>query len=249
MNPLAAFCETTPALCAPEKWAIFLRPEIWEFLGRGLLITLRIALVAALASLFFGTLFALARSSGLRFLSLPATAYVEAFRALPVLFLIFFTFFAAARARLGLSAIDAATLALILYTTAVSAEIIRAGILSVDRGQREAARSLGLTYWGMMRYVVLPQAFRRIVPPQVGQLITLVKDTSLVGVLGINELAESGKLIYTSYFNPIQALLVVALIYFAINFTLSRLSRRLEAVPAERRRQREPALAPHTLPT
>ncbi|GIW09719.1 MAG: hypothetical protein KatS3mg061_0776 [Dehalococcoidia bacterium] len=166
-----------------------------------------------------------------------------------MLFLIFFTFFAAARARLGLSAIDAATLALILYTTAVSAEIIRAGILSVDRGQREAARSLGLTYWGMMRYVVLPQAFRRIVPPQVGQLITLVKDTSLVGVLGINELAESGKLIYTSYFNPIQALLVVALIYFAINFTLSRLSRRLEAVPAARRRQREPALAPHTLPT
>lgn len=149
-------------------------------------------------------------------------------RALPVLFMIFFIFFAAARARLGLSAIDAATLALTLYTTAINAEIIRAGILSVDRGQREAARSLGLGYWSMMRFVVLPQAFRRIVPPQVGQIITLIKDTSLVGVLGINELAESGKLIYTTYFNPIQALLVVALIYFAINFSLSRLARRLE---------------------
>jgi ABC-type amino acid transport system permease subunit len=145
-----------------------------------------------------------------------------------VLFFIFFTFFAVARARLGLSPLWAATLALTIYTSAINAEIMRAGIASLDRGQVEAARSLGLTYGQTMRFVVLPQALRRMVPPQVSQIITLVKDTSLASVIGVIELTRRGQIIYQTELNPLQSLFVVSLIYFAINYSLSRLSRRWE---------------------
>ncbi|HEX2325060.1 MAG TPA: amino acid ABC transporter permease, partial [Chloroflexota bacterium] len=122
----------------------------------------------------------------------------------------------------------AGALGLAIYTSAINAEIVRAGITSIGRGQHEAARSLGLTYVQTMRYVVLPQALRRIVPPQVGQIITLVKDTSLAAVIGVQELTRRAQIIYQAEFNPLQSLFVVACIYFLFNYSLSRLSRRWE---------------------
>lgn len=228
MNPFSTMCENYPALCQLDKWTLFLEPGIWSFLFSGLLVTLRIAIVALLFSTVFGTLFAMGRMSNVSAIRIPATAFIEIVRALPVILLIFFTFFGAAKLRIGLSPVDAATAALALYTTAVYAEIIRAGIRSIDAGQREAARSLGLSFVQMMRFVVLPQALRRMVAPLLGQTITLIKDTSLVTVLGVNELVAHGQIIYAGSFNPLQTLFVIAMIFFVINYSLSLIVRRLE---------------------
>ena len=119
-------------------------------------------------------------------------------------------------------------LGLSLYTSAVLAEIIRAGILTLPRGQTEASRALGLSYPQTMRFVVLPQALRLMVPAMMGQLTTVIKDTSLVGTIGVFDLLRQGRTIYTQFFNPIEVLLIVATIYFVICFVLSQLSRRLE---------------------
>ena len=215
-------------------WRAFLEWEIWLFLLTGLQNTLTIAVAAIVLSLLFGTLLALARLAPWAPLRLPAMLYVETIRALPVIFLIFFTFFAGARYGLT-NPIVAAIVALTAYTSAINAEIIRAGILSVERGQVEAARSLGLSYVETMRWVVLPQALRRMVPPQVSQLITLIKDTSLAYVIGTQELLNKVKILYAGFeIGVLQGLFVAALIYFAMNYGLSLLSRRLEISPEDR---------------
>ena len=217
------------ALFDAQRWSAFADPGIWRFLWSGLQITLSMAAIATTGSLALGLLLAALRLSHVPLLRYPATAFVELIRALPVLLLIFFTFFAAARAGLGLGPFGAGALALTVYTSAVNSQIIRAGITSIERGQIEAARSLGLSYGQTMRYVVLPQALRRMVPPQVSQIITLIKDTSLAAVIGVGELTRRAQIIYQSEFNPLQSLFVVACIYFVINYTLSRLTRRWEA--------------------
>jgi len=122
----------------------------------------------------------------------------------------------------------AGVLGLSMYTSAVLAEIIRAGIVSLPRGQTEAARALGLSHAQTMRSVILPQALRLMVPAMMAQLTTVIKDTSLVGTIGIFELLRQGRTIYTQFFNPVEVLLIVATIYFVICFALSQASRRLE---------------------
>lgn len=209
-------------------WSPFLDPGIWRFLWAGLTVTLQMAVVAILGSLALGLVLAVLRLSRLPLVAPVAALVIEVVRALPVLFFIFFVFFAAARARLPLSPLGAGTLALTIYTAAVNAEIFRAGIASIERGQVEAARSLGLTYLQAMRFIVLPQALRRMVPPQVGQIITLIKDTSLAAVIGVGDLTRRAQIVYQSERNPLQSLLVAAFIYFVINYSLSLLSRRWE---------------------
>ncbi len=229
-------------------WKAFAELEIWQFLLAGLQITVSIAAVAIVASLAVGTLLALARISRAPLLHYPAVAYIEVIRALPVLYLIFFAFFGGARFGLQ-DPVAAATLALTAYTSAVNAEIIRAGILSIERGQIEAARSLGLSYAQTMRFVVLPQAFRRIVPPQVSQLITLIKDTSLAYIVGTNELMRRITILYSGFeVGPIQGILVASVIYFAINYTLSRLARRLEVREPQAPRKRSASPLESTQP-
>jgi His/Glu/Gln/Arg/opine family amino acid ABC transporter permease subunit len=213
-----------------SKWAIFLDPGVRAFLWDGIRITLQMAAISVAGSLVLGLSLALLRLSPYRTVRYPAVAVVEFLRALPVLVLILFSFLAV-KPLLGLDAFGAASLALTLYTAAVNAEIMRAGITSVERGQGEAARSLGLTYAQTMRYVVLPQAFRRMIPPQVGQLITLVKDTSLAAVIGVAELTQRTRILYQSpdvRESTPQALFLTACLYFLFNYGLSRLSRRWE---------------------
>src|SRR5918912_365607 len=150
-------------LFAARYWIGFTDVAIWQFTLTGLQVTLMMAVVAIVASVILGTLLALARIARNPLLHYPAVAYIELIRALPVLYLIFFAFFGGARFGLR-DPIIAATLALIAYTSAVNAEIVRAGILSIEVGQVEAARALGLSYRQTMRLIVLPQAFRRIIP-------------------------------------------------------------------------------------
>jgi ABC-type amino acid transport system permease subunit len=134
----------------------------------------------------------------------------------------------------------AGILGLVLYNSAVLAEIMRAGILSLDRGQREAATALGLSYRNQMRHVILPQGLRRMVPATVSQLITLNKDTTLVSIIAIQEVVRHGRIVTSAnFFTTVQApvlqvFIFIGLLFILVNLMLSRLSRRLELRERER---------------
>jgi His/Glu/Gln/Arg/opine family amino acid ABC transporter permease subunit len=214
---------------------MFLDPAILRFFGQGLLETLSLSVTSIVLSFVAALLLALGRLSRRRLLRWPSIFYIETIRALPVLLLIvYFGIKGSALFRpifgqdFELSRYWAGVIGLSLYTSAVLAEIIRAGIVGLPRGQTEASRALGLTYVQSMRHVILPQALRLMVPAMMGQLTTIIKDTSLVGTIGVFELVRQGRVIYTQYFNPIEVFLFVAVVYFVICFVLSQLSRRLE---------------------
>lgn len=219
----------------PDSWHLFANPNIWRFMGEGLLQTLLLATASIVLSFIVGLLLALGRLSTRWWIRWPCTAFIEVMRALPVLLLIvYFGLRGSAIFRpvfgedFELPIFWAGVLGLSMYTSAVLAEIIRAGIVSLPKGQREAASALGLSYPQSLRHVILPQALRLMVPAMMGQLTTIIKDTSLVSTIGVFELVRQGRTIYTQYFNPIEVFAVIAVIYFVICFTLSQLSRRLE---------------------
>jgi His/Glu/Gln/Arg/opine family amino acid ABC transporter permease subunit len=230
-------CHITGIRC--DTWYLFVDPNIIRFFADGLWQTLLLAVVSVFLSFFVGTLLALARLSKRFWIRWPAIVYIEGIRALPVLLLIvYFGLKGSALFRpimspffgedFELGRFWAGVLGLSIYTSAVLAEIIRAGIVSLPKGQTEAASALGLSYVQSMRHVVLPQALRLMVPAMMGQLTTVIKDTSLVGTIGVFELIRQGQTIYTRFFNPIEVLTVTAVIYFVICFALSQASRRLE---------------------
>jgi His/Glu/Gln/Arg/opine family amino acid ABC transporter permease subunit len=219
----------------PDTWPMFADPAIWGFFFEGLRETIYISLVSVALSFVVGLLFALGRLSQKRWLRWPSIFYIEGVRALPVLLLIVYFWSkgsALFRPIFGpdfdLPLFWAGVLGLSMYTSAVLAEIIRAGIVSLPRGQTEASRALGLSHSQTMRSVILPQALRLMVPAMMSQLTTVIKDTSLVGTIGVFELLRQGRTIYTQFFNPIEVLLIVLTIYFLICFALSQASRRLE---------------------
>jgi putative glutamine transport system permease protein len=192
----------------PRRWSAFTELSVWRFLLSGVQVTFTMAAIAIVVSLILGLLLALLRLSSFPLIRWPATLFIEVVRALPVLLLIFFASLWLPRIGVPVDPFAAGTIALSLYTASVNAEIMRAGILSIERGQVEAARSLGLTYVQTMRFVVLPQALRRMIPPQVSQLVTLIKDTSLTAVIGVLELTRRSQILYQSENppNPLQAL-------------------------------------------
>jgi His/Glu/Gln/Arg/opine family amino acid ABC transporter permease subunit len=216
------------------NWTPFGDYRTWLFLLRGLQSTVFAASVAIVLSTIFGVLLALGRLSRLRLARIPSVVYIETIRALPVFLMIIFTFFALPKLGLQVSVEWAVIIALTIYTSSVNAEIIRAGIQSIEKGQTEAARSLGLSYGATMRYVILPQALQRMIPPLVAQFITLLKDTSLGVVIGMTELLRAGEIIYRGVYNgklnnnPLESLFIVALIYFVVCYALSLVTNRLE---------------------
>lgn len=209
-------------------WEPFTQRAVMRFFLTGLWVTLKLGAVSMVLALTIGGFLALgrlARNAPVRWLS---GAYVEFFRAVPLLLLILFTVIGLPKYGIGIDDFWLVVMALVAYNSAILAEIFRAGILSLDRGQTEAASAIGLGYWPSMRLVILPQAIRRMVPAVVSQLITLLKDTSLAFVVSFQELLRHGKLNGEFFRNPLQSYFVVALIFIAINFTLSRIARRLE---------------------
>ncbi len=215
-----------------DKWNPLMLESSVRFLLGGLFNTLKVAAVAMALAILVGGLMALgrlARNGPVRWLS---GVYVEFFRAVPLLLLILFSALALPKYGFGLPAFGYLVLALVAYNSAVLGEIFRAGILSLERGQSEAAMALGLGYWQSMLLVIIPQAVRRMVPAIVSQLVTLLKDTSLGFVIGLSlqdrELLRRGRDLGEFYRNPLQSLVVVALMYILINFALSRLAAWLE---------------------
>lgn len=193
----------------------------------GLWTTVWLSLVSGVLGLIIGLTTGLCRLSNNPTLRDLSTLYVELVRGTPLLVQIFIFYFFIGTV-LNLSREFAGIAALSLFTGAYVAEIIRSGVQSIARGQNEAARSLGLNATQSMRYVVLPQAFKRVLPPLAGQFISLVKDTSLVSVIAITELLKSGREVITTSFSPFEILFCVAGLYLLINLPLSNLASRLE---------------------
>ena len=225
-----------------ERWRPVLQVGTLRFLFGGLLNTLRAAVVAMGAALAVGAVLALVRLSRSRLGGLVATAYVEFFRATPLVLLMLFLLLAAPRLGVGLSPFWAVVLGLTIYNGAVLCEILRAGVLSLDRGQGDAAAAVGLTRRQSMRFVILPQAVRRMLPAVVSQLVTLVKDSALGLVVSYEELLSRGRTAGTFSGNPLQSYVAVALIYIVLNLALSSVAHRLEI--RQRRRYRAGPIAP-----
>jgi glutamate transport system permease protein len=243
----------------PANWEWLWSGNNLRFLLTGFWINIQIALVAMVASLVFGLILALLRLSRRRIVSVVAGIWVDVWRNLPLIFIILYLALSipqpwreayqgavptwlpeAFRSPFFLAAVAGLT----LYNSAVIAEIMRAGIVSLEKGQGEAAASLGLRYWQSMRLVVLPQGLRRMVPATVSQLITLNKDTTLVSILGIQEVMRHARIVTSTSGSPfvgsgvdaplLQVFLTVGVMFVIVNLALSRLSRRLEL--RERRR-------------
>ncbi|MFN2506700.1 MAG: amino acid ABC transporter permease [Acidimicrobiales bacterium] len=224
-----------------DKWEPLTRWSVLKFYLVGLGNTVKAAAVAMVFALTVGGLIALARLARHRLVRWLATGYVEFFRGLPLLLLILFTALGLPQLGVRLEIFTYLVIALGVYNSAVLAEIFRAGILSLDRGQGEAASSLGLAYWPAMAYVILPQAVRRMVPAIVSQLVTLLKDTSLGFIIAFEELLGRARINGIFFTNNLQSLTLAALMFVAINWSLSRLATRLEA--RQRRRYRAGGIA------
>ncbi|HEY5526845.1 MAG TPA: ABC transporter permease subunit [Candidatus Anoxymicrobiaceae bacterium] len=165
----------------------------WPKVGRAFLTTLKLAVVSEFFILIVGLFIALMRISKLKVFRFMATVYIDVIRGLPLILLIFIIYFGLSYLGLNLSRFAAGAVALTVCYAAYEAEIFRAGIESIHKGQMEASRSLGMTYLQSMRYVVLPQAVRRVIPPLSNEFIMLTKDTALVAFIGLSEAFLVGK--------------------------------------------------------
>ncbi|HKS14771.1 MAG TPA: amino acid ABC transporter permease [Pseudomonas sp.] len=196
-------------------------------LAWGLWTTLWLSVVSGAFGLVIGLCAGLCRLSNNPTVRDLSTVYVELVRGTPLLVQIFIFYFFIGTV-LNLSREFAGVAALALFTGAYVAEIVRAGVQSIAKGQGEAARSLGLNSSQSMRHVILPQAFKRVLPPLAGQFISLVKDTSLVSVIAITELTKSGREAITTSFSTFEIWFCVAGLYLLINLPLSHIASRLE---------------------
>jgi His/Glu/Gln/Arg/opine family amino acid ABC transporter permease subunit len=200
----------------------------------GMMLTLELGLASTILGVVLGLVLALARRSPYRILSWPTCAYIEFFRTTPPLVQIIWLYYGLPLL-LGfdLGAFGAAAVALGLNIAAFLAEIFRAGISGVDRTQWQAARVLGLGFADTLRFVILPQAVRNVLPPIGTTIIYLIKDTSLASAIGAPELLRVGQLVANETFRPAEALTIVAIAYFVLTYPIaagfSALERRLSA--------------------
>ncbi len=188
---------------------------------RGALLTLKISLLALVLSIPIGAFAGLCRVSRNRVISFLAACYVEFFRGVPLLVLLMWIFFVLGRI-LRLGSYWSAIAGLAIFSGAFVAEIVRAGIEAIPKGQMEAARSSGMTYVQAMKLVVLPQALRKVLPPLASQFIILIKDSSLVSVISVVDLTLIGKNLVATTFRSIEVWSFIAVIYFCMTFSLSK---------------------------
>ncbi|MFI7127313.1 amino acid ABC transporter permease [Nonomuraea sp. NPDC050153] len=217
---------------AADKWTPLLRGDVWTtFILPGLAGTIGAAVAGVVLAGLFGLVFATARMSDHRWIRVPAAAVVEFFRSVPLLLLIFFAFFGAYMLiGVNISAFAAVVFGLTLYNGSVIAEVIRAGVQSLPRGQSEAAYAVGMRKGQVMRLVLLPQAFRVMMPAIVSQFVVLLKDSALGLIVGYDELVNRGlNGIAANFKNTIPAAILIAAIFILINLSLDRLAHRLSA--------------------
>jgi polar amino acid transport system permease protein/polar amino acid transport system substrate-binding protein len=197
--------------------------------------TLLLCLLSLVFAMVIGMVFGLMNVSHTRALNLIGTVYVDAVRGVPLIVLAYFIYFGVPAgiqglgfANFRLNALQAGTIALSMNCGAYMAEIFRAGIQSVDRGQMEAGRSLGLSYGAAMWLVVIPQAIRTMIPSIINQFIITLKDTSILSVIGFPELTNVGKTIMGNTFKNLQTWAIIAVLYMVVIITLSKVSKKFE---------------------
>jgi polar amino acid transport system permease protein/polar amino acid transport system substrate-binding protein len=197
--------------------------------------TLLLCLLSLVFAMVIGMVFGLMNVSHTRALNLIGTVYVDAVRGVPLIVLAYFIYFGVPAGIQGLgfsnfrlNALQAGTIALSMNCGAYMAEIFRAGIQSVDRGQMEAGRSLGLSYGAAMWLVVIPQAIRTMIPSIINQFIITLKDTSILSVIGFPELTNVGKTIMGNTFKNLQTWAIIAVLYMVVIITLSKVSKKFE---------------------
>ncbi|USG64949.1 amino acid ABC transporter permease [Brevibacillus ruminantium] len=193
----------------------------WDMYLEGFGNTIKASLLALVGSLILGTIFAIFRISPIRPLNWIGAAYVEFVRNIPLILVVFLFFVGLPAIGIRLNPFVAGTMGLTVYTAAFIAETIRAGIQAVPRGQTEAARSSGLTYLQTMRYVILPQAIKVVIPPMGNQFINLVKNSSVLGVIAGLDLMYFGDLIAADTFVTFDVYIFVGLFYLILTLPLS----------------------------
>jgi glutamate/aspartate transport system permease protein len=202
---------------------------ISNFVWKGLLFSVQLTLVAMIGGIVLGTVLALMRLSGNPLLAVPATIYVNGMRSIPLVMVILWFFllvpFVTGR---PVGAELSAIITFTLFEAAYYSEIMRAGIQSIPRGQVFAGQAVGLSYGQNMRYVVLPQAFRNMLPVLLTQTIILFQDTSLVYAIGAYDMLKGFETAGKNFGRPVEAYLAAAVIYFVICFALSQLVKRLQ---------------------
>ncbi|WP_338216929.1 amino acid ABC transporter permease [Lacticaseibacillus salsurivasis] len=193
-----------------------------SYLLRGLWVTIEVSVVSIFFSFLIGTLLGIARYVKIKYFSAIVGFVIDLIRNLPLLLLLFFTYFALPNIGLRLSVIPASIVAMTVFESAMLAEIIRSGIGAVPVGQMEAARSNGMSYSQAMIQIILPQAFKKMIPPLVSQFISLVKDTSLATIILLPELTQHAQIIYGQNVNyTIPMFVALAVLYFIVNYALS----------------------------
>lgn len=224
-----------------DRWSVLRNADVQQVLLDGLIGTLKAAAVAIVLSLVVGVVLAVGRLSERAWLRVPARLWVELFRGLPLLLVILFLYLGGPSLGVQTSLFWSLVIGLTLYNSAVIGEIVRAGVLSLPRGQREGGLAVGLRPDQVMRHVLLPQAFRVMLPALISQVVVLLKDTSLGFIIGYLELLRSGRNVVEflggSYSLPIYV--AVAVVYIAVNLSLSAVATHLER---RRRRTEGPAV-------
>ena len=209
-------------------WSFYNWDLISNFVIKGLGFSVMLTVIATMGGIFFGTLLALMRLSGKKWLEVPATIYVNGMRSIPLVMVILW-FFLLVPLVIGkpIGAEMSAIITFIAFEAAYFSEIMRAGIQSIPRGQVFAGQAMGMTYGQNMRLIILPQAFRNMLPVLLTQTIILFQDTSLVYAIGAYDMLKGFEVAGKNFGRPMEAYLAAAVIYFVICFALSYMVKRL----------------------
>ncbi|MDQ3576241.1 MAG: amino acid ABC transporter permease [Actinomycetota bacterium] len=239
-----------------QRWAILFdaRASVPQALLRGLVATLQVAALGMVLATILGALLAIGRLSEHRWVRIPVTTIIEFFRAVPLLVVIFAVFFVSPTLGLRFSAFAALVTGLTLYNSAIIAEIVRAGILSIDKGQSESGYSIGMRKWQVMIFILLPQAIRRMLPVLIAQLVVLLKDSSLGFIIGYLELLRTTRTLVEFFAaNPsigdqysFQIYVGAALVFIIVNVILSTFARWLDKRLARSKKSPEGEALPLT---
>ena len=215
---------------APRYWSFLLEWPTWRFLLQGFVGTVEVALTAGAIALVLGLALMLGRTSGPRLVSAACRLVTDFFRGVPSLLLIYFFFLVVPQYGIKLSAFWMITLPVMLAASGVLAEVMRAGVNAVPKGQVEAAMSLGMRRGRIMFKIVLPQAIRFVIPSLISQLVVVVKDTTVAYVVSYPDLMQNARVLITNYDALVSMYFTIAIVYILLNYAINKLS----AVVAER---------------
>lgn len=207
-------------------WSVI--PEYFWFLMAGALLTVLIAAISIALGFAGGILIGMGRISNNFLIHGVTTCYVEAFRGTPLLIQIFLIFFGLPSVGIYFDPIPAGILALSLNSAAYQAEIFRGGVQSISKGQMEASRAMGMSYNQTLFNVVIPQGLRNALPAYTNEFITLIKDSSLVSIIGVMELTQRGRIVIGYTFQPFVVFIFIAILYFIMTYATSRVLRQVE---------------------